>query len=150
MKREDWEVIEEDEEIVEEEEEPVEEEVVEEDEERVNEPDEVVIAKPEPSLESYMTRTELFLMHVYETKRYFNMSQEAKRRGMKQLASRFLRESRQHLRVAFHMCPYRPHMCPLYDVWTGKCPVGLEDRCRPLAWSKARPKKIRGWFRKKK
>lgn len=147
-----WEAVYEDEEVVSEEEEVVgeEEEVVEEDEEVVEEPDEEVVAKPEPVLETRMTTTELFLLHVYEAKRYYNMYLEAKKRGMTELEKRFHTESKRHLREAFHLCPYRPHYCPIYALTVSKCPVNLEKRCRPLALSVNRPKKIRGWFQGRK
>ena len=68
---------------------------------------------------------------------------KAERKGDGELARRWAR-------LAFEACPLKPRLCPLYSVRT-RCEFGMERRCRPRAWARARRrlKKTRGWYRKR-
>jgi len=67
---------------------------------------------------------------------------KAERKGDKEQARRWAR-------LTFEACPLKPRLCPLYSMTT-RCEFGMERRCKPRAWARARRqmKKTRSWYRK--
>jgi len=143
-----WEVWGEDEEPVEEEEEAIgeEEEVVESNEEVVDS-DEEVLAKPKGDrVEEYargyidyvprVSQESRWLEMVQSYRQYVALAEECEKRGMPSRAKIYRKLAKKYADLVFFNCPYRPHKCPIYDIYTFRCPVNMEKTCRSRAWGR--------------
>jgi len=151
-----WEVWDSDEETVEDEAEAVEEgdeEIVEDVEEPIEDEEDVVTYADGEPAEMYVqgriaeiprvSDEARWLEWVKSYRQFKSLSEHAGKRGDSKRARYYERLARRYADLVFHNCPFRPAKCPIYDVYTAKCPVGMEKTCRPRVWRSARPRKVR-------
>ncbi len=123
-------------------------------EEEVVEEDEEVVAKPvgDPC-EKYVLglagtppeipNTIKWLECVQSHRQYKRLTEEARRsrgglsRSFARMARRFEEMARRYGDLAYTLCPYRPHRCPLYS-YAARCPVSMERACRARARRRVR------------